>query len=82
MNITNTNTTNVKLLQVASEIAGGSKALAARLGINEALLLRIIAERRPLPDPLLFKALDIILADRESGPQLALHVAEPLQDDR
>jgi hypothetical protein len=76
------NTTNTKLLRAASEIVGGSKELAARLGISEALLLRIMAERRPLPDPLLFKALDIILADRESRPQLALHVAEPLQHDR
>ena len=74
--------TNAKLLQAAAEIVGSSKVLAERLGINEALLLRIIAERRPLPDPLLFKALDIILADRESRPPLALHVAEPLQDDR
>jgi hypothetical protein len=62
------NTTNAKLLQAASEIVGGPKVLAARLGINEALLLRIMAERRPLPDPLLFKALDIILADRDSLP--------------
>jgi hypothetical protein len=56
----------VKLLKAASEIVGGPLALADRLGIDEALLVKFLADVRPLPDPLLLKAVDIILADRQN----------------
>jgi hypothetical protein len=59
-------TTTVKLLQAASEIAGGPKALAERLGIGETLLSTFMADRRELPDRLLLRAVDVILEDRES----------------
>jgi hypothetical protein len=58
--------TTVKLLQAASEIAGGNKALAMRLFIGEALLAKFMDDSRPLPDALLLRAVDIILADRVS----------------
>ena len=56
----------VQLLQVASEIAGGDAALAKDLGISERLLARFMAGHRELPDPLLLRAVDIVLADRQS----------------
>jgi len=58
--------TTVKLLQAASEIAGGERALAAEIGISAALLARFMQDSRPLPDRLLLKAVDLILADRQS----------------
>jgi DNA-binding transcriptional regulator YdaS (Cro superfamily) len=58
--------TTVKMLRAASEIAGGDRALANRLGIAETLLADFMADRRELPDPLLLRAVDIILADRQS----------------
>jgi hypothetical protein len=59
-------TTTVRLLKAASEIAGGNRALADRLGISEALLAQFMADRRQLPDPLLLRAVDIILTDRQT----------------
>ena len=57
--------TTVKLLQAASEIVGGNKALARSLGISETLLHKFLADSHQLPDPLLLGAVDIILADRQ-----------------
>lgn len=59
-------TTTVKLLQAATEVAGSTEALAERLRISEALLAAYLADRRRLPDALLLRAVDIILADRQS----------------
>ena len=59
--------TSIRLLQAASDIAGGNEALAKRLGVSEALLSAYMADRRALPDPLLLRAVDIILADRQLG---------------
>lgn len=56
----------VRLLKAASEITGGEPALAERLGIDEALLAKFLADLRPLPDPLLLKAVDIVLAERHA----------------
>ena len=56
--------TTVQLLQAASEIVGGSRALALELGISEGLLRRFLSDSRELPDGLLLRAVDIILADR------------------
>lgn len=58
--------TTVRLLQAASEILGGDKALAERLGIGETLLSKLLADSPELPDPLLLRAVDIIIADRQS----------------
>ena len=58
--------TTVNLLRAASEIVGGNRALARRLGIAETLLSQFMADRRELPDTLLLRAVDIILADRHS----------------
>jgi hypothetical protein len=58
--------TSVKLLKAASEIAGGHKVLAYRLGIAESLLSLFMDNSYELPDPLLLRAVDIILADRQS----------------
>ena len=58
--------TTVRLLHAASEIAGGRTALAERLGIGETLLLKFLNDDIELPDPLLLRAVDIILEDRES----------------
>jgi hypothetical protein len=56
----------VKLLQAAREIMGSEKALADELGIGEKLLSIFLDDRRALPDALLLRAVDIILADRHS----------------
>ena len=66
--------TTVKLLQAASEIVGGDKALADRLGIGEALLRVFMSDSRALPDRLLLLAVDIILAERQSR---FLRVSQP-----
>jgi hypothetical protein len=59
--------TTVQLLRAASEIVGGNALLAGRLGVSEVLLARFMADSYELPDPLLLRAVDIILAERESG---------------
>jgi DNA-binding transcriptional regulator YdaS (Cro superfamily) len=59
---------SVQLLRAACEIAGGTRALAERLGIRESVLLIFMEDRRELPDELLLRAVDIILAERESRP--------------
>jgi len=59
--------TTVQLLRAASEIAGSKKALAERLGISEGLLAKFMNDSFELPDPLLLRAVDVILADRQSG---------------
>jgi hypothetical protein len=59
--------TTVKLLEAASEIAGGRKALAERLGIGERLLARFMSDRHELPAALFLRAVDIVLADRDPG---------------
>jgi hypothetical protein len=60
--------TSVNLLRAAAEILGGRRALADRLGIGEMLLGRFMADSFELPDPLLLRAVDIILADRQRPP--------------
>ena len=58
--------TTVKLLQTASEIVGGDEALANRLGISETLLSKFMADSPELPDSLLLRTVDIVLAERQS----------------
>ena len=55
----------MKLLQAAAEIAGGPKALARRLDVDPALLERYMADGRALPDRILLRAVDMILAERQ-----------------
>jgi DNA-binding transcriptional regulator YdaS (Cro superfamily) len=72
--------TSVKLLQAAAEIVGGTRALARRLGISEALLSRFMSNRRELPDALLLRAVDVILEDVESRHTPPAQAAESSQD--
>jgi hypothetical protein len=58
--------TTVKLLQVASEIVGGDQVLAERLGISERVLRMFVNQVVEMPDVLLLRAVDIILAERQS----------------
>ena len=51
----------VKLLKAAAEIFGSEEALARHLGIGMALLRVYLEERRPLPDVMLLRAVDIVL---------------------
>jgi hypothetical protein len=57
--------TTVGLLKAASDILGGERALAERLGVAEHLLAKFLSDSLDLPDPLLLRAVDIILADRQ-----------------
>lgn len=57
-------TTTVKLLRAASEIVGGEDALAERLGVGKTLFSKFARGAVELPDVLLLRAMDIILADR------------------
>ena len=63
--------TTVKVLEAAAEILGGTRELADHLGISEGLLSRFMADRRVLPDLLLLRAVDVIIADRDGGPPVA-----------
>ena len=56
----------MKLLKAAAEIVGGEEALAGRLGIPYSRMASLLADRVPLPDPLLLRAVDIILEDRQA----------------
>lgn len=58
--------TSVKLLQAAAEVLGGNEALAERLGVEGWLLATYLADRRELPDALLLRAVDIVIADRHA----------------
>ena len=56
--------TTVKLLRAASEIVGGDESLAKHLGVGEKLFESFATDLAQLPDVLLLRAVDIILADR------------------
>ena len=53
--------TTIKLLQAAADILGGEDALAKRMDIGEILLRAYMEERRPMPDFLLLRAVDVVL---------------------
>jgi len=73
--------TTVKVLEAAAEIAGGRAALAHHLGIGETLLALFIAGERELPDVLLLRAIDVILADRTpTGGQTGTEVPQGTGD--
>lgn len=74
--------TTVKLLAAAAEIVGGNGALAGRLGIGEKLLSAYMVDMRQLPDPILLRAVDIILQDRQSPLQPGVQTAvEPSRQE-
>ena len=59
----------VKLLKAAAEILGSEEALARHLGIGMPLLRVYLMERRPLPDVLLLRAVDVVLEQvKPAGP--------------
>jgi len=57
-----------KLLQTAAEIIGGEEALADHLNITKFLLRSYLEERRPLPDFLLLRAVDVVLEQVNNHP--------------
>jgi hypothetical protein len=75
--------TTVRLLQSAAEAVGGTRALARRLGIGEALLAKFMADIHPLPDSMLLVAVDIVLEDRPArAAPLAPTAAQGLQEHK
>jgi hypothetical protein len=74
--------TKVRLLQAASEAAGGTGPLSDRLGISEAMLRKYISGVFPLPDPLLLRAVDFILQDRDADVFTAARALPPASDQR
>jgi DNA-binding transcriptional regulator YdaS (Cro superfamily) len=54
------------MLRAAAEILGGDKALARHLGVSETVLSIYMTGSRELPDPLLLRAVDVILEERQS----------------
>jgi hypothetical protein len=70
--------TAVKLLQAAAAFAGGEEQLARRLGISPAFLDELMAGLQRAPEPLLFQAVDIVLAQPQSLiPLAALQASRP-----
>jgi hypothetical protein len=59
-------TSTVRILRAAADIVGGAKPLAERLVIDEHLLAKYMSDLRELPDALLLRVVDIILADRQA----------------
>jgi hypothetical protein len=73
----------VRLLQAAAEILGSEAALARHLNIGELLLRAYLEERRPLPDFLLLRAVDVVLESVKrlpAKPAAAPAVNEPEQN--
>ena len=56
---------SVRLLEVAAEILGGEAKLARYLNIGETLLRAFMEDRRPLPDLLLLRAVDVVLENMQ-----------------
>jgi hypothetical protein len=67
--------TTAKLLQAAAEVLGSNAELARRLGVEEWLLCSYLNDLRELPDALLLRAVDIVLADRLANPSNLRHVS-------
>ena len=55
-----------KLLQAATDVLGSEAALAECLGIEAWLLRSYLRDTRELPDALLLRVVDVLLADRLS----------------
>jgi hypothetical protein len=59
--------TKIRLLHAACTAAGGSPALAERLGISEALLQMYLSDAFDLPDALYLIALDVLQESRDAA---------------
>ena len=70
--------TKLQILQAACDICGGSAALAARLGVSDALVRKCLTQGFELPDHFFLRAVDVILEDRES--LLAMAPTPPAQE--
>ena len=55
----------VRLLEAAAEVLGGPDRLAQHLNITDFLLQAYLEDRRPLPDLLLLRAVDLVLNNLE-----------------
>ena len=64
------NQATVRLLQAAVDIVGGEGTLAQELNIGDVLMRAYLEERRPLPDFLLLRLVDIVLAHTGATQQL------------
>ena len=73
---------SVRLLQAAADVLGGNEALAQRLDIEKWLLAAYLADRRELPDALLLRAVDIVIAGRVLNPGLPGVTRVTENDDR
>jgi hypothetical protein len=69
----------VRLLQTAAEILGGEEALARHLNIGTLLMRAYLEGRRPLPDFLLLRTVDVVL-DHVQRPTPQAKAAEALPD--
>ena len=56
----------MKLLKAAAGFVGGEKQLALPLGLVQPLLGKLMADLHRAPDPLLLRAVDIMLAHHQS----------------
>ena len=75
-----TNSIAVKLLQAAAGFCG--KQLSLPLGLAQPLLGKLMAELHHAPDPLLLRAVDIVLARHQSLIPLAVTRRAGLVGDR
>jgi hypothetical protein len=66
------NSTAVKLLQAAAGFVGGEKQLALTLGFAPPLLGKLMVDLHHAPDPVLLRAVDIVLAHHQSLIRLAV----------
>ena len=69
----------VRLLRAAAEILGGEAKLARHLDITDLLLRAYLESRRPLPDYLLLRAVDVVL-DNISKPQAKRLVEDAVRE--
>ena len=67
-----TNSIAVKLLQAATGFVNGEKQLALPLCLAQALLSKLMADLRHVSDPLLLRAVDVVLAHHQSLIALAV----------
>ena len=66
------NSIAVKLLQATAGFVSGEKQLALFLGLAQPLLGKLMADLHHVPDPLLLRAVDIVLAHHQSLIPLAV----------
>ena len=68
-----------RVLRAAAEVLGGEAALAKHLNIGELLMRAYIEERRPLPDFLLLRAVDVVL-ENIKRPQARPPTTQPVDE--